>query len=671
MNFYLKIQPLNAALCSLLWLQVSHAAESTQDTAIQLAPLVITAQTDHVVNGLMIVADPKQPIQPIPAADGAAYLKSMMGFNAVASSGINSDVTFRGMFGSRIKMLTDGTENLGACPSRMDNPASYISPESYDQITVIKGPQTVQYATPGSAATVMFERIAPKFEQGKMYQGQASIVMGSYGRLDQNIETALGNAEFYTRLNANRSRASDYEDGQDQRVHSSWLRWNTDLAFGWTPDADTWFELKAGVADGEAAYAGRSMDGTQFKRQSLGLHLEKSNLTSHIKKLQAQVDYNDNDHVMDNYQLRAAPIVTMMGMAIPNEMSMRVTRQTLNSRLVMTSEWNKWQVLTGIDSQHNRHGGDMKSSAMSTMNRDYTEDAKFQSYGAFTEFSHTFNPDNKLVSGIRLDHVKVDDLQTRQSRSENLPSAFIRLENQTEDRQIKNYIGLGYVERMPDYWELMRTSNRATTFNLLKPEQTLQLDLGHEIKSGPWNSWVSAYTGWINNYILIDYQSTSQKFSRNIDALIAGAEAGVGYQLNEQIHADMSAMYAWGDNRSDHTALPQIAPLEGRFNLRYQRDDFSLGLLWRMVAQQNRVSLNQGNIVGYDLNKSAGFSIISLNAAYSINAHVDVSMGIDNLFDKTYTEHLNKLGDAGAGMIATAQFNQPGRNVWARINMKF
>lgn len=59
------------------------------------------------------------------------------------------------MFGSRIKILTDGTENLGACPNRMDAPTSYISPESYDRISVIKGPQTVQYANTGSAATVL------------------------------------------------------------------------------------------------------------------------------------------------------------------------------------------------------------------------------------------------------------------------------------------------------------------------------------------------------------------------------------------------------------------------------------------------------------------------------------------------------------------------------------
>ena len=90
-----------------------------------------------------------------------------------------------------------------------------------------------------------------------------------------------------------------------------------------------------------------------------------------------------------------------------------------------------------------------------------------------------------------------------------------------------------------------------------------------------------------------------------------------------------------------------------------------------MVAPQNRVSLNQGNIVGYDLKPSAGFGILSLNGTYHIQKGMDLSVGIDNLLDKAYTEHLNKMGDAGTGLAATEQFNNIGRNYWARVSMKF
>ncbi len=36
-------------------------------------------------------------------------------------------------------------------------------------------------------------------------------------------------------------------------------------------------------------------------------------------------------------------------------------------------------------------------------------------------------------------------------------------------------------------------------------------------------------------------------------------------------------MYAWGENTTDNKALPQIAPLEGRFNLRYVQDKYTFG----------------------------------------------------------------------------------------------
>ncbi|MFX6865423.1 TonB-dependent copper receptor, partial [Acinetobacter baumannii] len=80
----------------------------------------------------------------------------------------------------------------GACPNRMDAPTSYISPESYDRISVIKGPQTVQYANTGSAATVLFERQPEQLTTEKPYRGQASVLLGSFGRIDHNVEAAIG-----------------------------------------------------------------------------------------------------------------------------------------------------------------------------------------------------------------------------------------------------------------------------------------------------------------------------------------------------------------------------------------------------------------------------------------------------------------------------------------------
>ena len=666
------LQPLAAAISLACFSSVVFAAEA--DSAHILAPIVVTAQQGNDAHGLIVHADPKQPTQPIPAVDGAAYLQSIVGFNQIKNGGANGDVTFRGMFGSRIKILTDGTENLGACPSRMDNPASYVSPESYDKITVVKGPQTVQYAHTGSAATVIFEREPEQLTSAKPYRGQASVMLGSYGRLDQNVEAAVGDETKYARLNANRSIADSYQDGAGNTVPSDWEKWNADLALGWTPNEDTWVELKGGKSDGEAVYAGRPMDGSKFARESLGLHVEKKNIGEVIKKVEAQVDYSYNDHVMDNFSLRKFNPAD--GMSMP--MASNVARRTLNARVAMTQDWGKLQLISGIDSQKNEHTKRSGSLMSPYQNKARVGDMDFESYGAFGELSYAFNDQHKLVTGARVDQAKIDNLATDTERKETLPSGFVRIESELAEH-VKTYAGLGYVERVPDYWELFSTKyhqSAGTTFADLENEKTAQFDAGYQYEQGAFKSWASVYAGLIQDYILVAYTPTGsmgrlEAKSRNIDATIAGAEAGVAYQLTDQIQADISAMYAWGENTTDHTALPQIAPLEGRFNLRYVQEKYNLGLLWRVVAAQDRTSYREGNIIGYDLEESKGFGTLSLNGTYNIQKDLDLSVGIDNVLNKNYAEHLNKLGSSGFGYAATEQFNNIGRNYWARISMKF
>ena len=665
-----SLQPLAAAICVACYSSIVMANDAMPVQTF--APIVVTSASGNDANGLIVRADPKQPIQPIPASDGADYLQSIVGFSSVNSgAGTNGDVTFRGMFGSRIKILTDGTENLGACPSRMDSPTSYISPESYDRISVIKGPQTVQYANTGSAATVIFERTPEQFDQDQNYRGQASVLMGSFGRLDHNVEVAAGDAQKYIRLNTNRSVSNSYQDGDGTTVPSDWERWNADLALGWTPDEDTWVELTGGKADGEAVYAGRMMDGSKFARESLGLRVEKKNLTDIIQKVEAQVNYNFNDHVMDNYSLRPKPMM---------EMATNVARKTLNARVVMTSEWDKIKLISGLDTQNNEHSIRKTTAGVPYQNMPRMTDMEFQSVGGFGELSYQLNENNKLVSGVRLDQVNVDAVQSQQERKETLPSAFIRFENHHPDHDDgKTYMGLGYVERMPDYWELFspKTGNdNVNTFANIDIEKTLQLDFGYQHEHGHFNSWASAYAGLINDYVLTTYKPTGmmrmlEAHTRNVDATIAGAEAGIGYQFTDRLQADISAMYAWGENTTDNTPLPQISPLEARVNLRYVQDKYNFGLLWRIVDGQSRISEREGNIVGYDNKQSAGFGTLSLNGSYHVMDSVDVSVGIDNVLDKTYTEHLNKMGASGTGLPTTEQFNNIGRNYWARVSMKF
>ena len=120
--------------------------------------------------------------------------------------------------------------------------------------------------------------------------------------------------------------------------------------------------------------------------------------------------------------------------------------------------------------------------------------------------------------------------------------------------------------------------------------------------------------------------------------------------------------------------MPQIPPLEGRFGLTYERDDWSTSGLWRVVASQGRVAKNQGTVVGKDFDESAGFGVLAVNGAYRLDQHFKLSAGVDNLLDKAYSEHLNLAGSAGFadyGLDATRRVNEPGRTYWARVDMSF
>ena len=231
---------------------------------------------------LTFITNPKTPRQPLPASDGTDYLKTIPGFSAIRNGGTSGDPVLRGMFGSRLNILTNGSAMPGACPARMDAPSSYISPETFDQLTVIKGPQTVLWGPGASAGTVRFDRDTPRFtEAGVRFDG--SLTGGSFGRNDQTADFTAGNESVYVRVTGNHSHSQDYKDGNGLRVPSRWDKWNTDLALGFTPDADTLFELTAGTGDGEARYAGRGMDGSKFKREASGC-AEKRNLGATLER---------------------------------------------------------------------------------------------------------------------------------------------------------------------------------------------------------------------------------------------------------------------------------------------------------------------------------------------------------------------------------------------------
>lgn len=656
-----------ALACLTLWGAQAFAQQA--EPAVQ-PEVVVTAVHDH--SPVQVVADPKQPRQPIPASDAADYLKSIPGFSALRSGGSNGDPVFRGQFGSRLPLLTNGTVLMGACPSRMDAPSSYISPETFDVLTVVKGPQTVLWGPGASAGVVRFERLRPELT-GTGAKGSASVLAGSHGRNDQRAEVEAGNEQVYVRANANRSHSDDYEDGTGRTVPSAYEKWNTDVALGWTPDADTWVELSAGAGDGEARYGARGMDGTQFRRESLGLRLEKRNLMPWLTKLQAQWYRHSADHVMDNFTLRTPPSTGMMA----GGRASNVRRVTTGGRMAATLQpMDGLEITTGVDGFDSPHDKRMGTPAMPYQAQARVRDAKLRNWGWFAESAWQASARTRWVAGLRLDQSDAWRYGTSMTehRSEDwLPSGFVRWEH-TLAQGTTVYVGLGHVQRFADYWELISPGNSAAdkgnAFQHLQPEKTTQLDVGAQWKSDRAQAWASAYVGRVQDYILFDYAGMASQV-RNVDARTAGLELGGQYQLSPAWTAQATLAAVWQDNTTDDRALPQTPPAELKLGLDYAQGPWTAGALWRLVASQHRISAKEGNVVGRDLNPSAGFGTLALNTSYRVSPQVKLLAGIDNVFDQAYSEHLNLLGNAGFGYPGDQRLREPGRTFWVRADFQF
>ena len=675
-----------SALCCAVFAPAALAAEPVDAHAThvrELSPTVVTAVAPS--SPLTIVTNPKDPRQPVPASDGGDYLKTIPGFALIRNGGTNGDPVLRGMFGSRLNILSNGGMMLGACPGRMDAPTSYISPETYDKLTVIKGPQTVLWGPGASAGTILFEREPEHFgELGTRVN--ASVLAGSNGRFDKTIDAAAGGPLGYVRVIGNTAHSDDYKDGNGDTVPSRYDKWNGDIALGWTPDADTLLELTAGKGDGEARSAGRGMDGSQYKRESLGLRFEKSNIGEVLDKIEAQVYYNYADHVMDNYTLRTPSGTGMMA----GPMASNVDRRTLGARIKATWRWADYQLISGLDAQTNEHRKRMGMGINTYKDQNWSKDADFHNYGAFGELTWYAADRDRVIAGARIDRASAKDFRARigsgmmskpnptldKTRADTLPSGFVRYEHDLADSPTTVYAGVGHTQRFPDYWELFSpTSGPAgsvNAFDAIKPEKTTQLDLGLQYKTEKVEAWASVYAGEIRDYILFDYAKGSSQ-AQNINARVMGGELGAAYQLTSHWKADATLAYAWGKNTSDGKALPQMPPLDTRLGLTYSEDDWSAGALWRVVARQDRIDRNAGNVVGKDYDKSAGFGVFSLNGAYRLNKNLKVSAGVDNLLDKNYSEHLNMAGNAGYGYPASdpTPINEPGRTLWTKIDVSF
>jgi len=679
-------RPLAAAIAALCAFS-AQAETSVFDEIIVTAPL-----TD---SPLTLVLDPKKPQQPIPANDGASFLKNVPGFTLVRKGGTDGDPVLRGLAGSRLNLLVDGAEMLGGCGMRMDPPTAYIFPELFDKVTVIKGPQTLRHGNGNLAGVVLFDRDREKAEQPGV-KGFGSLTAGSWERKDAVAGVTAAGSKGFIQANASHAESQDYEDGGGNKVHSSYERQSLNLNAGWKINEDTRLSVDTSGSRAEADYADRTMDGVKFDREGYGAKFEKKNISQVISKVEAQVYHNYIDHVMDNYSRRTKPA----GNYMVNNPDRETDGARFSTELILSPST---QLDIGLDAKANTHTLRTASNASQSVADAYAslarnKDLEDETLGVWTELRHDLNDKSRLKGGLRLDDWSADRWNGNSSANygiatggyigsadETLPSGFLRYERDLEGQPAQFFIGLGHAERGMDHWEAT-TWNGLTPSSKLNPEKNNQLDTGVIWSTDRLSTSISIFYSKIDDYILTcniaggcnaaspqQTGSTANYDSINVDATRYGGEADMAWRFTDHWTLRGALSYVHADNDSMNVALAQTPPLEGRVGLDYTTGPWTLGGLVRMVDEQDRVHVNYGNIVGQDLGPTDGFATLALNASYKPTEKSLVSLGIDNVFDEKYAEHISRDGDATAiaGYTGDARVNEPGRTLWAKASIEF
>ena len=634
---------------------------------------------------LTVVVDARAPQQPVPANDGAAFLKTTPGFSVIRKGGTDGDPVLRGLAGSRLHILMEGTELLGGCPQRMDPPTAYVFPETFDTVTVIKGPQTASHGNGNLAGVVIFDRDEDKAARPGT-RGHASLMGASWGRVDALAGGTHATDKAFIQANVSHAESDDYKDGDGRTVHSTYQRQSLNAKAGWRLGDDSRLTLDAVASRAEAAYADRAMDGSKFDRQGVGIKYEKSNLSPLVERVEAQAYYNHVDHVMDNYSLRARAVAPFN--------AMNVDRKTRGARVsVDLTPSSSDLVKVGADWQANVHGGRMgmgASADAATQNylgKPKLKDMETDISGVFAEWHHDLAPRNRLVSGLRLDRWNADRYNNLvnpvawvRSTDETLTSGFLRYEQDLQNRPATLFIGLGRASRPMDYWEMKTYNGLAPNLAIppLKPETNTQLDTGLIWKTRDLSASVSLFYSRMDDYLLTASTALGAICSAgmtacayNVDATRYGGEAELAWRFRPgwTVRAALSLVRA--DNDSMDVPLAQTPPSEARVGLDYQTGAWNFGGIVRMVDRQDRVHAGYGNIVGQDTGTTPGFATLALNAAYRPNDWMTLSAGIDNVFDKLYAEHLNRIDSVDTGLPTGSRIYEAGRMIWVKMAARF
>ena len=619
--------------------------------------------------------------------DGAALLTQIPSFSSIQKSrNYGNDPVFRGYKYDQLNIVLDGAQSAtAACPNRMDPPTSQMSPNMIDHIQVYKGPHALRFGT-GLGGTVNFIPFKLRFGENPFFYGRFS---GGYENNGNNIQSEglLGVSRENYNLNflAAWSQADDYRDGNDGTVQGDFTRGSFGVNLGWKIASNQQFRATANYNIArDADFPALPMDLRQDDTWLFNLRHDYQVYNRKLSSWNTTLFGSYVDHKMDN----------LLKPLNPRIMNATTEAQTSNyggrTEGVWKSQSSKYYL--GADFRVSGAEGTRVRSFLAGPNAGKVihdnawQNGHISTSAVFAEMQLQITQLHFTIS-TRLEYNKaritnpspefIQEYPDTEIRQIN-PSLSLGLKNQFNEHMSSGlWIGrgqrsAGLAERYINYFPIGQDPYEMLGNPQLKPEINNQADVTFLFTWEKTNLNIDFFMAYLQNYIssfidpsletLLPNSPGVRRFENIDDAFKTGFEARWRQRWHSHFWHELSVAYTYAQDLEQNQPLPEIAPMDVRIVLhgKLLQEKLKPELVFRQVLQQSRISTEFGET------NTPSFSLLDFQMKYEFSEKMKVHLGVTNLFDILYYEHLSRsVRGAGDPLYA------PGRNYFSKISIQF
>jgi iron complex outermembrane receptor protein len=631
--------------------------------------------------------------------DVGEFLKTQPGFGAIRRGGYAVDPVMRSFKYEQLNVQFDGGVKVSqACPNRMDPVTTHIQAEDLEKIEIIKGPYAVRFGqNMGGVINLVMKRPEPS----QSFNIHAALEGGyeSNGEGKRGRATLTASGAFYDIYFSGGSKDyGNYKNGGGLEVPSSFRVNDYSLKAGFRPWQNhrlqvSWRQSYAR----DVLHAALPMDSDKDDTNIWSLDYAARNIHSKILALTAKVYWSQVDHVMSNTR---RPNYSMV-QAISN-----VESQTTGGKFELgfnLSPKNLWYLgadvaLLAKDGSRNRDvymnpcNGMIFDPPMKVTDAIW-QNSSLNNVGIFSEWRQTLTPKLMLVAGTRVDLITSEikepapqfvaeygDIGTQKETnfSANLslnyrldPTATLNL---AAGRGVRS---ANLTERYINHMNVGLDPHEYVGNPFLKPEANQQVELSLQKRISQLEFKASVFYSEITDFIsaAVDeslerlfmpcMEPKNAKRFQNIDrARQTGFEAQLSGRLYRSLSYRAGAGYTKAKNVDWNEPLPEIPPLQGELALRYTHRS---GNYWgevnsRLAAKQDRIAVSFGETA------TPGFTVFNFFAGFEPLRFLEFNLGILNIFDVRYYEHLNRRYK---NMPENEILYEPGRNITFNVKLHY